>query len=77
MASMETRLSQAAAKDAETEWKQHSGMCPRYSRLARDRAAEPCGAGAGLREVAKQLRKVARIDAQLDKAPIEGQGTLF
>jgi hypothetical protein len=75
-ASMQTRLAQGAARDAEAEWKQHAGMCPQCSRLAHDRGAQPCGAGAGLRNGSRQLRAAARRGAELDKQPAPGQEML-
>lgn len=74
---MQTSLAQAAARDAETEWKQHAAGCHRCSRLASDRAAEPCGPGAEIRNEASRLRAVARQEAKLDKAPNPNQGVLF
>jgi hypothetical protein len=75
--SLQTRLAQGAARDAESEWKRHAGHCPRCSRLARDRGAEPCGVGAEIRNEAHRLRAVAKREAALDKAPNPNQEALF
>jgi hypothetical protein len=74
---LSTRLAQGAARDAEREWKQHQGVCARCSRLKSDKSAEPCAAGAPLRNELAALREVARIEAKLDKLPVAGQQSLF
>jgi len=75
--SMQTRLAQGAAADAEKEWKRHMGMCPACSRVKRDRQALPCGPGAELRNELGQLRAKARSEARADKAPNSDQLTLL
>jgi hypothetical protein len=77
MSSMQTRLAQGAARDADRKWKQHAAGCARCSRLSRNRSAEPCGPGAELRSEAQLLRAEARRQAALDKAPNPDQGTLI
>lgn len=76
-ASMQTRLARGAARDAESEWKRHAALCPRCSRLKRDWNSRPCGTGAELKEEAARLRKDARREAELDKAPNPDQEALF
>lgn len=75
--SMQTRLAQGAARDAEAKWKQHQGACPACARAGRDRAGIPCSPGAGLRDEAARLRREALREARLDKAPNPAQEALF
>jgi len=73
MASAQTRIARAAARDAEAEWKQHAAQCLSCSR----KGAEPCADGAALRNNVARLRNIARKEAELDKAPAPGQEPLF
>jgi hypothetical protein len=77
MTSMQTRIAQGAARDAEAEWKRHAVHCPRCSRPARDRAAELCGPGTVLRNESRRLRRAARHESELDKQVPEVQEPLF
>lgn len=77
MASMQTRLAQAAARDAQTVWRQHKGTCAACSRVGKDRGALPCSSGAELRNESTRLGTIARNQARLDLEPIPGSETLF
>jgi hypothetical protein len=78
MSSTQTRLAQGAARDGELKWREHAGRCPACYRVVnRHRNAEPCAAGAKLRNEATALRKTARDGARLDKQVPEGQDPLF
>jgi hypothetical protein len=73
--SMQTRLAQGAARDAEGAWKQHRANCPACSRSFPHTGS--CAAGCALRDEAQRLRSEARREADLDKAPNQDQETLF
>jgi len=79
MASMQTRLAQGAARDAETRWKQHAGNCAPCSNAIRHRyvSAQPCSAGADLLNERCHLAAEARREAELDQQPPANMDPLF
>jgi hypothetical protein len=71
-------MARAAAADAGRAWQRHRKSCPTCEWAAdRHRWVMLCPAGAEAREERDRLRAKAAEEAELDKRPAPGQGTLF
>jgi hypothetical protein len=70
--SLQTTMALAYARGAEDAWRRHRRYCPLGCGYRK-----PCEEGAALRDTARERRAEARRQAELDKLPVPGQGTLF
>lgn len=75
--SLATKLAQAAAADAEQDWKRHQGGCQSCHPRGGRPAVLLCSAGAELRSAATAARTAARAEAEADRTPNPDQEALF
>lgn len=76
--SYETTMARAEARNADEVWQRHRKGCSRCEPAARKRRyGELCAEGGGMLALRNELRDKAAREAELNKAPIPGQGTLL
>ena len=75
---LQLTLARAAARDAESKWKDHVRFCPPCSRASRARQwSDMCAAGTQARRELRDCRADVERERELAKLPAPGQEALW